>query len=233
MVRLSPLDSSNVAAIAQNDVYTLAVSLAANTPENFTIPTDQNGLKAGYVVFGAPVAVDFYARVYNTSTGFNRVTNGTFATDTDWTKGTGWTIGAGVATATGAISTALSQTISVTYPLVEGQPYLVTYTVTRSAGSITPSLGGTAGTARSTSATFSEVIVAGSTQTLSFGTSGFTGTLDDVTVVAVVTVPSDSTTGLVGRQNPAGFRLPSDGNHVSVVSASASIITATFYQRPV
>ena len=27
------------------------------------------------------------------------VTNGTFATDSDWTKGTGWTIGSGVATA--------------------------------------------------------------------------------------------------------------------------------------
>ena len=32
----------------------------------------------------------------------NLVTNGTFDSDTDWTKGTGWTIGSGVATAVGA-----------------------------------------------------------------------------------------------------------------------------------
>ena len=34
--------------------------------------------------------------------GVELVTNGTFDTDTDWTKGTGWTIGSGVATAVGA-----------------------------------------------------------------------------------------------------------------------------------
>ncbi len=107
-------------------------------------------------------------------------TNGTFASDTGWTKGTGWTIAAGVATATGAISTALEQSAGIT--LIQGKQYLVQYTITRSAGTITPSLGGTAGTGRSASGTYSETIIAGSTQTISFGTSGFTGTVDNVSV---------------------------------------------------
>jgi hypothetical protein len=107
-------------------------------------------------------------------------TNGTFASDTGWTKGAGWTIAAGVATATGAISTALEQTAGNT--LIEGREYSIKYTITRSAGSITLSLGGTAGAARSSSGTYSESIIAGSTQVISFGTSGFTGTLDNVTI---------------------------------------------------
>lgn len=111
-------------------------------------------------------------------------TNGTFASDTAWTKGSGWTIGAGVATATGAISTAISQNSDVT--LVEGQAYTVTMTITASAGSLTASVGGRSGTARNSSGTYVETIVAGSTQVLEFTGSGFTGTLDNVTVTPAV-----------------------------------------------
>lgn len=340
MVYLAPLVINQVAAVAQSDTYTQALSLAANVPENITIPNDQTGNnKAGYVVFGAPVLIDYYARVFNTSDGADRVTNGTFAeyvtngafaSDTGWTKGAGWTISAGAANATtatsdlsqtsaiiliagyiytvtytvsrsagtitpsvggtvgtvrstsatftetiiagttqilaftgagftgtldnvsvtawvlgtgwttdgstaiatGAISTAISQTTNPIYPLVLGQPYLVTYTITRAAGSITPSLGGTAGTAVSTSSTVQEVIVAGSTQAISFGTSGFTGTLDNVIIQPTARVPgSDITTGYAARQNPLGLAIPKDGSYVSIVSPTASIITASFYQR--
>lgn len=341
MANLANLVINQVFPWAQNsDTDTQAVVLAANIPENVTIPSDSaTALKAGTVVFGAPVAADFYARVFNTQQGFDRVTNGTFAeyvtngtfgSDTGWTKGTGWTIGAGVATATGAISTALSQDTAITliagytytvtytvtrsagtitpslggtdgtarsssatftetivagstqvlaftgagftgtldnisvtawvlgtgwttdgstaiatgaistalsqtansvYPIVSGQAYLVTYTATRSAGTITVSLGGTAGTARSTSATFAEVIVAGSTQAISFGTSAFTGTVDNVTIKAVASVPTDSTTGLLPAQNPQGFSIPTDGSYVSLVSAGTPIVTVSFYKR--
>lgn len=108
------------------------------------------------------------------------VTNGEFDADSDWTKGTGWTIGSGVATATGAISTDLEQTAAMT--LVEGHSYTLTYTVTRTAGSVTPSIGGTDGTSRATSGTYTETIIAGSTQDLVFSGSGFTGTVDDVSI---------------------------------------------------
>ena len=112
------------------------------------------------------------------------VANGTFATDTSWTKGAGWTIGAGVATATGAISTAISQASTVT--VLQGQAYTVTMTITRSAGGLIPSIGGTNGTERTSSGTYVETIIAGSTQTISFTGNAFTGTLDTVTVTPAV-----------------------------------------------
>ena len=112
------------------------------------------------------------------------VANGTFATDTIWTKGAGWTIGAGVATATGAISTAISQASTVT--VLQGQAYTVTMTITRSAGGLIPSIGGTNGTERTSSGTYVETIIAGSTQTIAFTGNAFTGTLDTVTVTPAV-----------------------------------------------
>lgn len=109
--------------------------------------------------------------------------NGSFATDTGWTKGSGWTIGSGVATAAGAISTAISQDASVS--LVEGRAYVVKMTITRSAGGLIPSIGGTAGTTRSADGTYSEIIIAGSTQAIAFTGSSFTGTLDNVSVLPI------------------------------------------------
>lgn len=105
--------------------------------------------------------------------------NTDFATDTVWTKGAGWTIGAGVATAAGAISTAISQ--NATLPLVQGQSYTVEFTVTASAGTLTPSVGGNPGTTRG-AGTWRETIIAGATQVLAFTGVGFTGTLDNASL---------------------------------------------------
>lgn len=342
MPQIAPIVISEISAIAQADTYTQALSLAANVPQKVSIPLDAKGVKAGYVVFGASVTSDYYARVFNDANGTDRVTNGTFAeyvtngtfsSDTGWTKGAGWTIAAGVATATGAISTALSQTSAITllqgytytisytvtrsagsvtpsiggtagtarstsatftetiiagttqilaftgagftgtidnvsvtawalgtgwttdgstaiatgaistaisqtanqlFPLTTGEPYLVTYTITRSAGSITPNVGGTAGTAVSAAGTYQEVIIAGSTQAISFTTSGFTGTLDNVIIQATAYVPAAAvTTGLGARQNPLGLSIASNAQYVSVATAAAAILTLSFYQRPV
>jgi hypothetical protein len=54
------------------------------------------------------------------------VTNGTFDTDTAWTKGTGWTISGGVATTASSNSGTLDQSITV----VAGKIYRVKYTIT-------------------------------------------------------------------------------------------------------
>lgn len=108
------------------------------------------------------------------------LTNPNFDSDTAWTKGAGWTITGGTAVATGAISTAISQTSGVT--LVNGQSYIITYTVTRSAGTITPSIGGTAGTARNAAGTYTETIVAGATQVIAFTGAAFTGTVDTIDI---------------------------------------------------
>jgi hypothetical protein len=58
------------------------------------------------------------------------VTNGTFDTDTDWTKGTGWTIGSGVASSSDGSAAALTQLLSTT----TGNVYAVTFTISNSSG---------------------------------------------------------------------------------------------------
>jgi hypothetical protein len=148
---------------------------------------------------------------------------------TPWILGTGWTT-TNVATATGAISTNLSQTANPAYPLVQGQAYLVTFTATRSAGSVQPSIGGTAGTARSSAATFAEVIIAGSTQAIAFIASGFSGTVDDVTIIPCASVPVDATLGLSAEQNPPGYFLNGNASKISIVSAGTPTVTANFYK---
>lgn len=231
MVNLASLYINEAWQVTQSNTYVLARALAANTPEQFTVPVDDVNVKAGFVIFGATNTTDdYYVREFTESQGADRVTNGGFDADTDWTKGAGWTIGAGVATAAGAISTALSQTAAGETPIIAGQSYLVTYTVTQSAGSVTPNVGGTAGTARSTSATFSEVIIAGATQLIEFTTSGFTGTLDDVSITACATVPGDATTGLASAMNVPGMALRQNTLYISVVSAGTPNVTASFYK---
>lgn len=140
------------------------------------------------------------------------VTNGAFAADTDWTKGSGWAIGTGVATATTS-SAALSQSIAT---LTAGKTYWLTYTTTRSAGSVQPSLGGTNGTSRSTAATFTELIACGSSNTtLAFTGTGFSGTIDNVSLEEVIVQAGqlievsgsalNSRTWEVVTASPAGF----------------------------
>lgn len=126
--------------------------------------------------------------------------NRRFDEDASWTKGAGWTIGSGVATATGAISTNLSQTGI----LDSSSVYLVTFTMTRSAGSITPTLGTQAGTTRSTTGTFTEEITANGAD-LKFVASGFTGTIDNVSCVAKVTYTSTGIWNLTAFQDRAWF----------------------------
>jgi hypothetical protein len=118
--------------------------------------------------------------------GPDTVINGTFAVDADWTKGTGWAIGSGVATKTAGTAAVLSQAQT----LVAGRSYLLTYTITRTAGTLTAQFtGGTtvSGTARSVSATFTEVLqaVTGNT-TLEFSAdASYAGTVDNVTLVVL------------------------------------------------
>jgi hypothetical protein len=112
--------------------------------------------------------------------GLEYSTNGSFATDTAWTKGSGWTISGGYGVAS-SCSTAISQ--NAAYTIVQGRSYTVTYTVSSfSAGTVTASIGGTAGTARSANGTYTETIVAGSTQAIAFTGAGFTGKIGTVSV---------------------------------------------------
>lgn len=178
MGTIAPTGGDALATTEQNIIATTAVAaLAAQVG-----PIDAQS--AGVATLGAAGATDSDAYLNvriddNAAHMPDVVTNGAFGSDTGWTKGTGWTIAAGVADCDGtqvAVS-ALAQTPT----LVDGVTYKLTFTLTRSAGSVTPSVGGTAGTARSSAATFVENIVAGATDTLSFSASeDFVGTIDDV-----------------------------------------------------
>lgn len=218
------LPKYNAEAILQPALnsYTNTVVLAANVPEFFNVPQDETGKYAGYVTFGKGASADFFAKGFTTAQAADRttggnftehVTNGGFGSDTGWTKGTGWTISAGTANATTA-SSALSQNSAVT--LLPGMIYTITYTITRSAGTVTPSIGGTAGTARSSSATFSETIICGSTQVLAFTGVGFTGTVDNVSVIPWV----------------LGSGWASGSNVATATTASTALSQTAYYTIP-
>ena len=203
--------------------YVLARLLAANVAESIAVPDG-----ARYVRLSG--TADFYAS-FQPSTA-NLTTNGTFAADTDWTKATGWTIAAGVATLASGNAGAISQTIAT---LETGRAYRLVYTVSgRGAGTITGSVGGTDGTARSTNATFTETILCGATTTLAFtGDASFDGSIDDVSVTPVAIVPGDNTTGTAAELFRLGnieWRRAGPYAAISVVSAATPIITASFYR---
>lgn len=109
------------------------------------------------------------------------IENGDFATDSVWTKGdAAITISGGVANWSGAQAGAaiLSQSI----PELRGKLIVITFEMTRSAGTLTFKAGATAGTARSTSDTFTERLLMIGGDDIAFeGDAAFTGTLDNVT----------------------------------------------------
>lgn len=123
-------------------------------------------------------------RVINGATG-NLVSNGTMSAQGIWVAGNEWAFGGTVATKTAGTAQTLSQTIAPALgQLVSGVSYSLSFVLTRSAGSIAADVGGgTAGTSRSSSSTFTETLVAGSTQVLTFTPStDFAGTVDTVTL---------------------------------------------------
>lgn len=87
----------------------------------------------------------------------------------NWTaNGTGYAYGANTCVKTSGTATTFTAD-SIQKPLVNGRTYRVSYTITAyTSGTVTVSLGGTAGTARSSAATFVEYIVAGASQALVF-----------------------------------------------------------------
>jgi hypothetical protein len=139
------------------------------------------------------------------------ISNGSFGTDTLWTKGADWTIAAGVANAAAATSTTLKSTsgggTAMPTAWTAGQYYLVTYTVTISAGSLKI---GTNTTAAQSTAT-----VAGANKTaiiladahadgLVFTGNGFTGTLDNVSMIPWTGLALDR---ILGADNAADTSL--------------------------
>jgi hypothetical protein len=152
------------------------------------------------------------------------VTNGAFTAGTDWTLGTGWAIGSGVATKTAGTAAVLSQAVSLT----AGRAYELTYTMTRTAGTLTPRItGGTTVnfTARTAGGTYTQIVsaVTGNT-TLEFSAdASFAGTVDDVTLKILTGFHATQPT-LASR--PILGRVPANGRR-NILVGTATLATQT------
>jgi len=144
----------------------------------------QEDTSAVPAVIGQPVGT-----ILDKSQGLNRgselVTNGSFAADSDWTKGTGWSISGGVAVADNISGQNLSQ---AGLGLVTNAVYEVTFTVvTRSSGSVIVRFGGgtpVSSISYNSAGTYTAILRANaSNTTLAIrGQGGFTGTVDNVSL---------------------------------------------------
>jgi hypothetical protein len=120
------------------------------------------------------------------------IVNGGFDSDSVWTKGAGWTIANGVASGPGPAGGLPFGSLSQVITLEEAKAYTVIFTVlNRTTNGIRVNLGGVLGTNRTSNGTFSEEILAGSNDSISFSGTGsegntWDGDLDDISVKAVV-----------------------------------------------
>ena len=139
-----------------------------------------NAIQTAPSVIGKP---DFFGSQFEmlTSQQPNQVTNGDFATDSDWTKGTGWTISGGKANCNSGLSTELYQSSAVS-----GKTYKITFTITSyTSGNIAARAGGVVGVVRTSTGTFTDTITANGTQLGVFNSGGFIGSIDNVSVQIV------------------------------------------------
>jgi len=127
------------------------------------------------------------------------VNNGDFGLGLAGWGATGWT-GTTDATHTPGNTSPLYQTIAVT----SGYTYTLVVTTTGiTAGSVTPSIGTTFGTAITTNTTSVQTITAATNGTLAFTpTSAFDGTLDDISVVVVSSWSMDITASSLTEKWP-------------------------------
>jgi hypothetical protein len=179
----------NSVALAIRQGFSPARLFAAGEQGAWYDPSDLNTLfqdQAGTTPVTAveqPVSLMLDKSKGGGAIGADTVVNGTFAADSDWTKGTDWSIGSGVATKTAGTAALLSQSAT----LIVGRSYIFTYTITRTAGTITAQLtGGTtvSGTARSAAGTYTDILtaVSGNNAIAFSADASFAGTVDNVTL---------------------------------------------------
>lgn len=108
----------------------------------------------------------------------DRVVNGGFDADTDWTKGANWTIAAGKASHAAGSTAALVEAVGT---IVANEYYLVEYTIGDcTAGTLTLYLGVTPGVAHGANGTYAEVVRANGTTIGFVPSNDFDGSVDDV-----------------------------------------------------
>jgi hypothetical protein len=147
--------------------------------------------------------------------GVELVTNGTFDTDSDWTKGTGWTISGGVATGSNT-NGSCSQQLAV----IAGKTYYLKYTVSGyTGGSVQVQIGNSGGYTITANGNYTDIIVAPSDNVFLEldGISSFSGSFDNVSVT------------LYDPPNRASDFTPSVGSDDSVEFAGPTTINTENY----
>lgn len=146
----------------------------------------------------------------------NLIANGTFTDSSAWSPGAGWSIAGGAATA----SNSNGQLISAFLPSLQ-RTYKLTYTITaRTGGTVTPSMGGVFGVARSAPGTYTDTFAVTNTTALAFNGAAFSGSIDNVELVSGVDNPFG---GMAGREGTVAFAGANAGQpFIQVVFAGAS-----------
>jgi hypothetical protein len=153
--------------------------------DDVSIVVTPNGYKAGELYAVVPVPTE----------GSEEITNGDFATDSDWGLGTGWSISGGTANCIGGAGS-----LNLTQVALEiGKRYTVTYTVLNySQGTVQVKMGGwTQGTLNTSNGTYTEVISndhpSANTTIYIQGKSDFIGSIDNVSVKEYTAADMDVT----------------------------------------
>lgn len=189
--------------------------------------------------FATPVVTDYLSGsswLCTQTVGGELITNGTFDTDTGWLKGATWSIGSGVATCTTASGNSLYQSL-VSVGVTPGKVYVITYTLTRTAGSLIVSLGSSltdTGKARTASGTYTDTVYCGIDSVIYFYAYGsFAGTLDDISVKECA-MQIGFVTGLDGGINTATTLTASDTDAIilqTITLGSATRCGSVYVKR--
>ena len=151
--------------------------------------------------------------------GSEKVTNGSFATDTSWTKGTGWSYSSpnqNMVHAAGNTAT-LSQNVSA----VAGELYACTFYITgRTAGIAAPRVGGTSGQSISGNTSSTQYLLATTTGNLEIvPDTYFDGSVDNVSVKKVT---AGQFSGTYVKDSVAGISASIDDSVVSTSTTYSS-----------
>jgi hypothetical protein len=157
--------------------------LVLTLPAGYESATIIDATSAGPVTLLEQDVTGAYGIVGGLTDGPELVTNGTFDTDTGWTKGTGWTISGGSARSDGS---AAFQGMSQTLTASAGKRYLVVISVTRTSGALILRLGSGAnkGDISSSGVKIFTVNADGSALAIISSASGFefVGSIDNISV---------------------------------------------------
>ena len=179
--------------------------------DDVSIVVTPNGYKAGELYAVVPVPTE----------GSEEVTNGDFATDSDWNKGTGWAISGGKASNDGSQSG--NSWLSQNSVLVVGKRYKATFNLIVSSGQIIIDAQSGA-TAYSSSGLITDNFVATTTTFQFMVNNSFIGSIDNVSVKEYTAADMDVTRATAAtRVDEAGLV-----NYAEVVSDTELVSNGDF-----